>query len=252
LAALLVVLSPHLDDAILSCGGLIHRRSVAGDQVIVLTVFATDGGDSEPSEFARRILGYMRLGRNGMQVRREEDLAGCRMIGAEASHWDLPEAIFRRDPATQEPLYKAYRDLFGAVQPADESLIATLADQLLGEVRGDEILAPLAIGHHVDHQILRAAAQRAFGLRLGFYEDFPYLQKRGAIQAALGMDEGWQSEVIPLGRADRRAKVSAIGAYRSQIRGLFGTAWRMRWKVARALRRTGGERIWRRDQSATE
>ena len=49
-----VYLSPHLDDAVLSCGGLIHRQVVAGQRPLVVTIFAgTPPVDVELSDFAR-------------------------------------------------------------------------------------------------------------------------------------------------------------------------------------------------------
>ena len=39
-----VYLSPHLDDAVLSCGGAIHRAGAAGEAVLVITVFAAEAG----------------------------------------------------------------------------------------------------------------------------------------------------------------------------------------------------------------
>jgi LmbE family N-acetylglucosaminyl deacetylase len=248
----LTVLSPHLDDAILSCGGLIHRRAAAGWRVTVLTVFTTDLAGTAPSEFAQRILGYMGLEQDDLAQRLHEDLAGCQRVGAEALHWQYAEAIFRRDPETDAPLYASHAELFGAVRPVEENLTAAIERRLRAEIEADEVLAPLAVGGHVDHQILRRAAADAFGSRLGFYEDFPYSRKQAAIEAVLDDPEAWRSEVTPLDREDKRAKLEAIAAYRSQIRPLFGPRWRMRVQVARNLRRHGGERIWRRSQSATE
>ena len=48
-----VYLSPHFDDASLSCGGNIHRQEQAGEPVLVVTVCAAPPSANEPlSPFA--------------------------------------------------------------------------------------------------------------------------------------------------------------------------------------------------------
>ncbi len=41
-------LSPHPDDAVLSCGGLIHQLTQKGEPVTILTVMAGDPPDPLP------------------------------------------------------------------------------------------------------------------------------------------------------------------------------------------------------------
>ena len=50
-----VYLSPHLDDAVLSCGGMIHRQAQAGERVVVVTVCAGDPPPGPLSDFARSL-----------------------------------------------------------------------------------------------------------------------------------------------------------------------------------------------------
>ena len=53
-----VVVSPHLDDAVLSLGGAISRASRAGAHVTVLTVLAGDSDSSEPAGSWDRRAGF--------------------------------------------------------------------------------------------------------------------------------------------------------------------------------------------------
>ena len=116
-----------------------------------------------------------------MSTRRREDLAACRVLAAQAIHWELQEAIHRLDPGSREALYPSLERLFGAVAPPEEGLVAALAARLaeLAELAGEpgstRIVAPLGVGGHVDHRIVRAAAERAFGASLLYYEEFPYI-----------------------------------------------------------------------------
>ncbi|MFN2182380.1 MAG: PIG-L family deacetylase, partial [Anaerolineae bacterium] len=53
-----VYLSPHLDDAVMSCGGTIHRQTSRGDQVLAITIFSGNHQGGELSPFALVQHGY--------------------------------------------------------------------------------------------------------------------------------------------------------------------------------------------------
>jgi LmbE family N-acetylglucosaminyl deacetylase len=109
------------------------------------------------------------------------------------------------------------------------------------------VVAPLGVGGHVDHRLLRAAAERAFGGRLEYFEEFPYVVwKWFAVARARGGGRRWSAESTPLAAEDVAARIEAIGCYASQIRPMFRDAERMAVQVRRHVRRAGGERTWRR------
>jgi len=82
-------------------------------------------------------------------------------------------------------------------------------------------------------------------------EPLPYAEDADAVQAALGAAGAgpWRDEIVPLTATGLRAKVEAIGYYRSQMAVLFGGAQAMPnrvWAFA-ASRTTDGrlaERLW--------
>ncbi|MEM6797489.1 MAG: PIG-L family deacetylase [Acidobacteriota bacterium] len=239
-----IVLSPHLDDAALSCGGRIHRRTARGEKVLVVTVFTGDVPEGPLPELAAQVLLSMGLRRDeAMERRREEDERACEILGAELMHWPYLECPLRRG-AGGAPLYQDYRGLFGQPSPEDEALIEDLAEAMRGLPRADHLVAPLAVGSHVDHHLVRRAAERAFGDRLAFYEDFPYVRKTFALGRALGKRRAWREESLALGLDDVRAKVDSVAAYRSQIAPLFGDEAIMERRVRRWVRKVGGERQW--------
>jgi LmbE family N-acetylglucosaminyl deacetylase len=115
------------------------------------------------------------------------------------------------------------------------------------------VYAPLGAGHHVDHQIVHMAAQRlqARGYRLAFYEDYPYGERVGAVEAVLasGGLGHWRTETLSLDVQDLTAKVSALAYYRTQMSILFGGAEQMPGRVwafaaTRAPDAKLAERIW--------
>ena len=249
-----IYLSPHLDDVALSCGGQIAAATRTGAPVDILTIFAGDEpGPGEPaaSPLVAKIYALWQL-RAGevMATRRGEDLAACRELAAAALHWQLQEAIHRRDSTRGEALYPTLERLFGAVAPQEEELVAALALRfaaLPGPGGGTRVVAPLGVGGHVDHRIVRAAAERAFGPALLYYEEFPYIVwKLFALARAGIFGRAWEALREPLAPEDVAARVAAIACYASQVSPLFRTPARIEQLVRRHVRRAGGERLWRR------
>lgn len=214
-------LSPHLDDVVLSCGGLIKKQTLAGERVLVVTLFAGLPSYEHLSPFARFL--HFLWGRHPDPVghRRQEDRAALNHLGADPLHLDFLEAIYR---GPQKSPYRSNKALFGAIHLQDEKLHVELASAIeeVVERQGTLLLyAPLAVGHHVDHQIARKAADslRQQGYPVIYYEDFPYALEEEALFMALGAEK-W-SPVLE-GIADTmEEKIEAIALYKSQIFMLF-------------------------------
>jgi LmbE family N-acetylglucosaminyl deacetylase len=240
-----VYLSPHLDDAALSCGGQIHRRVRHGERVLVVTAFTGDLPPEPLSDGAAKILHYMGLEpEEAMAVRRREDLDACDELGAEVEHWPLLESVFRRG-AGGEVFYPTVSSIFADPAPADAAAVAgELEARLRALPAASAVVAPLGVGGHVDHRLLRDAAVRVFGPGIGRYEDFPYVRAFRALSRTLGRRSGWRSESVPLDRTDVDAKIRAVAAYRTQVGPLFRGVRRMPRAVRRYARKVGGERLW--------
>lgn len=156
-----IVVSPHLDDAVLSVPCFMRAQALRGERVIALTVFSA--------------------GDDGYAARRAEDLAALALLGVEPLHLGLRDAPFRRG------LRRDFRELvLGelAVDDADAAHVArTLAETLRGFAPA-QILLPLGVGEHIDHRIVHAAHPSLPG-PLGFYEDRPYASIEHAVRARL-------------------------------------------------------------------
>jgi LmbE family N-acetylglucosaminyl deacetylase len=254
-----VYLAPHLDDAVLSCGSATHHHTAAEKGVQVATILASEvDRDTSLSGFAREQHAQWGALSPPMRRRRAEDVAALAVLVAEARHLDYHDAMYRTGPGD----YWLYQDLeafFGDLHPVDPVAVdgaRQLADRLAKVVPldGHQVLcAPLGLGHHVDHQLVHAAARRllARGHRVAFYEDFPYAKQEGAVvlaQAEAGAGD-WLEEPVAVDAADVRAKVSALSHYRSQMATLFGGTEAMPGRVwAFAATRAPGarptERVW--------
>lgn len=173
--ATVVVVSPHMDDAVWSIGGIIAALTSAGVRVIVATAFTEINSDA--STFGREFLGRGGLDtQTATRRRREEDEEAVRLLGAEPCHLGLLDAICR--------LPLAYGDkhrLAGAAarvlpdDPGPNQLGRSLR-RLLRDVEPAMLLAPLGIGAHVDHQVVANTVLDMVERNRPtfFFEDFPY------------------------------------------------------------------------------
>jgi LmbE family N-acetylglucosaminyl deacetylase len=249
-----VYLSPHLDDAVLSCGGLIRSQVLAGTRVLVLTIFAGEPRLAGLSPLAAEL--HLRWGHteNAVVARRQEDRRAANRLGAEFLHLEYLDAIYRADDAGF--LYLSDEGLFGSPHVSDGGLASRVAASLssIDALKEATLFAPLAVGNHVDHQLVRDAvlAARDLSRRAVFYEDYPYVEQPGYLTRALERigGAGWKAEVQPLAEECFQAKLEAIAAYRSQLATLFGGEEIMIRRVRDYARTLGSdqgyrERYWR-------
>jgi LmbE family N-acetylglucosaminyl deacetylase len=208
-------LSPHLDDAVYSCGGIIASFVSAGDIVIVITVFA---GNPEPgpiSPFAAGMQERWGVVESPMVARRAEDRMACGRLGASVVHLQLPDAIYRRDVA-QEPLYGTEESLFLDINPQETQLPERIQPLLKGVVPPEaKVYCPLAVGGHVDHRIVRSAADGLF-YQVHYYHELPYAARDGEIPATLPALQG-ERLLLSLADLEIESWAQAAGEYRSQL-----------------------------------
>ncbi len=231
--ARLVVVSPHLDDAVLSTGAWLAHLAHSGVHVEVLTAFGGDPDQDRAAGAANRRAGFTTTG-EAARVRRAEDDEACARLGVHARRlpYDDDEAT-PRDPAVLGPALGA------ALRGADVALLPGF---------------PLV---HPDHVFVAraAAAHVPAGTAVGLYVEQPYatwqaLSRRGSARAAPVVPS--DADGRPLApdattwcRADacwscRRRKLAAAGAYGSQLAVL--RRW-PRLRISAHELSTGGERI---------
>ena len=205
----LVAISPHLDDAAFSVGGLLAARARARDRITLVTCFTASVERPEGFALACQLDKGLAANIDYMALRRQEDVDACAVIGASAIHLPFVEAPHRG--------YASAAELF-ADRRNDDNVLVPLAEALARVVRDlapDLVLRPLAIGNHVDHWIVRDATAAIQAPALS-WEDWPYLCR-----------EGRPSPRVPALRhiltdADRRARLQMCAAYASQLGYQFG------------------------------
>jgi LmbE family N-acetylglucosaminyl deacetylase len=229
LQACVTFLSPHLDDAVVSCGGTISRLGSAGVQVWVVTVFAGSpaGELSSLAEWLHKIWG---LGYDAPGRRREENDRALADLGARSACLSFLDSIYRQDPASGRHLYSSKEDIFAGRRERESALLPALVEELgplLDDLAPQLVCAPLGAGGHVDHLAVRLAAERACeqaGAGLVLYEDLPYALDATALLKARRLSEPAVelSLVVPFGETELHAKEQAIRFYRSQSAEVAG------------------------------
>lgn len=186
-----------------------------GEPLSILTAFAGDPPDWRITPFAAEL--HARWGKPGppIAVRRAEDRLAAGRLGASVVHLDLLEAIYRKGDEDQ-PLYPDREAIFGEADVQDADTLNSLIESLAGlDLESARLYCPLGIGGHVDHRLLRLAAE-ALRRPLTYYREFPYATRGESIPDELGLPAGaWRT--YPLTDESLAAWGDAILEYGTQL-----------------------------------
>jgi LmbE family N-acetylglucosaminyl deacetylase len=243
-----IFLSPHLDDAALSCGGLLSQINRRGEAASIWTICAGDPPSGELSPFAAAQHRTWRLGPDAPVHRRAEDRLACRRLGAAHLHFPFSDCIYRRSSRDGRPLYASESAIFGPLHPEEQELVGAVTRALVDQgVEGARVVCPLGVGGHVDHRLVRAAAE-GLGIRLWYYADYPYVRDHASWAESLfpvDWEQGWVPVLFALEPRDLDLWVGAVAAYVSQGPVFWPDEGAMRDELADYGRREGGVRLWR-------
>lgn len=236
-----VVLSPHLDDAVLSCFAVLSRPGPARTVVTVFAGVPEPGaaGEWDASQGVARSDEYM-------AERVADDLEVMAGLGVRAVHLPLLDQQYRTSRLTSR----------------------SLARRLERYADGADVYAPAGFGQHPDHVLVRDAALRAVPsmASLHLYADLPYAADQGwpldcqdgSCRRALAdllpriasrpHLVGCEHEALPPETAS--AKMRCLAKYRSQFRLLDGPCdglrrravdrFEARWAVGPGVGQLGG------------
>jgi LmbE family N-acetylglucosaminyl deacetylase len=198
-----LVMSPHYDDAVLSCGHWLERHPGA----VVATVCCASPGVGVPAGGWDRRCGFARADEAAAR-RGAEDLAALEILGATQ----------RRLPFCDEQ-YSAYR------QATFEADIVAAVGALLDELQPQRCLFPVGV-RHGDHQLTRRAAraalQKTAWCQAIAYADLPYSinssrdLRKALAQSGLADADGERFEEV----AQPSRKGKAFECYSSQLEQL--------------------------------
>ena len=224
-----VVVSPHLDDAVMSLGATIAWAVQAGAKIEVLTVFPSIATSTAPAGPWDRDCGFDTEGEQATE-RREEDRQACLLLGATPRWLNFGAEPYERRGSDD--------DIWSAVQAATEG-----ADLIL--VPGYPLL-------HPDHAYLSELLLRKglSGRRTVLYTEQPYAYTHNmsplgsavapAIKPLIGAPISWTR--VRTERTHRQVKLKAVRCYKTQLRhlglrniGLYRMLWRERAQGGEAV-----------------
>ena len=229
------VLSPHHDDAAFSLALTLGKAAARGETIQVVNCFtqsdhAPGAQEADVEEVSR--------------IRAHEDTEFLRSLGSGAT----ARALGLSDTSAREG-YPTLRDAChrNVYNQSEQRMVTRLADVFSRLPHDGPIFVPLAYGSHVDHRIVRTAAESVFPLEaLVYYEDMPYSVSapRRVLRKALGVSE-FEAYVCEGSAVERTAKECAIDCYASQLKGATRDA------ILARMATLGGERVWLKTQHFT-
>jgi LmbE family N-acetylglucosaminyl deacetylase len=211
---MIVVLSPHLDDAIMSMAGTIYRLGVLGIATRIVTLFGGDPTLTGPPSAWDSKRGVATAS-EAFTARRDEDRAAVAVLGTEAVC--LPYA---------DAAYVAARDsaaIWGSLQPH-------LADAAAVVMPGSPLV-------HPDHEFTTTLALERLdsSVPVLFYAEQPYstrprylagyIARRtpAPLQHVVGSGLVWST--IHLDATMRATKARAVGCYGGELKALGARAY---------------------------
>jgi len=219
-----VFISPHFDDAILSCGSLIAELN-GKVNITIVNVFTK--AHEKPYTFsARKFLmdsGYPNA-EELYEKRRVEDQKAFSSLSVNSINVGLEDALFRRNGkktflskfiAEFDHYYPTYQfHITRTIASDDQS--SMLLEKQLEKFNNSKYLvfAPFGIGNHADHRIARLATEKKLD-RYILYSDFPYNIRLHTYGTSFKNGEDFHID------PNMNIKTSLIKAYKTQFTGLF-------------------------------
>jgi len=246
-----IYLSPHLDDAVLSAGGLIYEQTQAGIPVEIWTFMCGIPSAGENSPFAQLLhsMWGFSSAEETFRARREEDKKAAGIVGAKTVHFDFLDCIYRRDKNGDW----LYSEISAHPKEADEGYPAQIAEAISARLLPDDVLVcQLGLGSHVDHVLVRQAAE-LLGKPLRYDIDIPYwfykpheLEAKSAGMIPLASQKnkeasGMKESTHRITEAGFERWVEAVLAYKSQL-PVLGDQFDTPQKAEESIRKYWSER----------
>lgn len=217
-----VVVSPHLDDAVFSCGGLLQAHPGS----VVITVYTGMPDASDISTDWDRRCGFSNASQ-AMEHRLAEERLALSLVGSRGKGLGFIDSQY------------------GGGEDEDLPNLAERLLHALSSLAAERVAIPLGLCHG-DHVRVSDAALKVReacpGISWFFYEDVPYRYRSGAVQERLAQLRARGIAATPARlETDFSGKAEAVSVYASQLRGLGGSpgddeSSERYWRVAASVR----------------
>ena len=238
-----IYISPHLDDAVLSAGGLIYEQTRAGMDVEIWNFMCGFPPSEELSTYAQVL--HFQWGISSaaevVTARRAEDLRAATLVGAKTVYFDFLDCIYRRG-RNGDWLYSY---AFDPPHEEEADLPAQIAKAISARLKPtDQLVCQFGLGSHVDHILVRRAVD-LLQLPVLYDVDIPYLFKSPEELAT--NTAGMKEHTHRITEAGLKSWQDAISAYESQISSLFDSSDAMREQIKSYWAENSGLRLWSND-----
>ncbi len=211
----IIIFSPHFDDAVFSCGGMMLNKLREGNSVYVVTVFSGKPNYNNLSKFSAAIA---RRGWTEERARENNEVLGN--LKVKINDLGYLDAIFRRNDRNKN-VCTSWSDVFsGSLKKIKEEEklykdIKKKCSDILTSA-SSEVYFPLSLGSHIDHaivsQIGREISSVANNFKVFFYEDLPYASTSPVKNKILERYQVAKSEKI-----DIRKKLKLVAKYKCSL-----------------------------------
>jgi LmbE family N-acetylglucosaminyl deacetylase len=237
-----IYISPHLDDAVLSAGGLIYNQTCAGMDVEIWTLLCGFPPTEELSPFAQELHSQWGIpeatASEVVTARRAEDANAANIVGAKTIHFDFLDCIYRRGKNDDW----LYSDVFIPPHEDDEDLPARMAESISARLKPtDQLVCQLGLGSHLDHVLVRRAVE-LLQRPIFYYVDIPYLFK-SPVELAPKIAR-MKANTHRITDSGLRSWQDASAAYESQVSTLFDSPEAMRAQIQQYWSEYIGIRLW--------
>lgn len=222
----ILFISPHFDDAVLSCGSLIDKFIKNTNEVMVVTICGGQPKKHKLSKIAQKLHNSWNFsnGTDIIKYRKQEDTNALNFLGAKSIHLPICDAIYRTDQ-NGELLYNY--DNFESIlnyelnkNDISPQKIVFLLEQKININNFSTIYVPLGAGGHVDHILSRYVGQYLLlkkRKRVIFFSDF-YAIKQAPLKVALQLDNTNFFEIYEkIHKNNIKAHIIAAKKYQSQL-----------------------------------
>jgi LmbE family N-acetylglucosaminyl deacetylase len=235
-----IYISPHLDDAVLSVGGLIYEQTRAGMDVEIWTMMCGFPPTDELSPFAQ-VMHYewgIPAAADVVIARRVEDVKAAGIVGAKTIHFDFLDCIYRRGKNGDW----LYSDVFVQPHQDDGELPAQIAEAISARLQPtDQLVCQFGLGSHVDHILVRQALE-LIQRPILYDADIPYLFRHPEELAP--QTARMKVKTHRITDSGLRSWLEASAAYKSQISSLFDTPEVMQAQFQQYWSEYIGIRLW--------
>lgn len=226
-----IFVSPHLDDAMLSAGGLIHYLSKK-TKVVVINVF-TESSDEKQTLSAWKFIKDMGYEKPSalFKERLAEDKKAFESMGIEPIYLGFSDALWRKkngfvakslgaiisEFAHVYPTYR-FHMMSGKVAKADnitKTDVTKRIKKIIEHEKSPLVFSPLGVGGHPDHILVRDVCASSFSENLIYWSDFPYNHREKNDGTP---PNGYEKHVFSV---DMKVKQELINQYKTQVSGLF-------------------------------